>query len=352
MSENNGFGPLYVARNDNVLHCGVVFMAVFAMCGSYGLYQEEWMKDVKTLAEFGCLLCGIIVVAMTGEMLKRFSCVFEELLNHRKTRYRGNFMDTVKSCLAAKDNNLALMIVYIISIIILFVNQDTVSKVLPLHLIPILSSIICLANYIFARNRSLVEVSLNNENSVHNLAAALAWSYYTGYLKIILPHLNEMINNSHGPNFQKINDDDLCNAVNYRKLIVIIPKSCICYKSLKDIDQRIKDVCPLSEKRLNRGGVMERIYKVTLNKVTKEGKDMYVIAEYASSIMTMRDMRDNAKAEFTQEDIETQGVLYYNKLKDLLESDPDCRNNVELVLFNGDECKLADVLYDVVESNN
>ena len=61
-----------------------------------------------------------------------------------------------------------------------------------------------------------MEVSQINERENKNVADGLAWSYYFGYLKLVLPKLDEQIGKS-----EKYRYD-----VSRRKLYILLPKNC------------------------------------------------------------------------------------------------------------------------------
>ena len=69
-----------------------------------------------------------------------------------------------------------------------------------------------------------------NERENNNFADGLAWSYYFGYLKLVLPRLEGQITISEEFRW-KIND---------RKLFILLPKTCYTYDNIQEADVRVK----------------------------------------------------------------------------------------------------------------
>ena len=65
-----------------------------------------------------------------------------------------------------------------------------------------------------------MELSQINENNNKNVADGLAWGYYFGYLKMVLPILAE-----------RIGQTDYKYLIPIHKLFILIPKTCYIYDS-------------------------------------------------------------------------------------------------------------------------
>ena len=94
------------------------------------------------------------------------------------------------------------------------------------------------------REPSSAEVSQINERENKNVADGLAWSYYFGYLKMVLPKLVDNIGQS---NFRY----DIIE----KKLFILIPKNCFTYNEIKKADVRIKSAGNLEPYETHRGGI-------------------------------------------------------------------------------------------------
>ena len=76
------------------------------------------------------------------------------------------------------------------------------------------------------------------ETKTKNVADGLAWGYYCGYLKLLLPHLDDVLEKAVAPDFV-VENDDMKNAIQVKKLFIIISKNCLCYEKLINADRSI-----------------------------------------------------------------------------------------------------------------
>ena len=131
------------------------------------------------------------------------------------------------------------------------------------------------------RELSSIEVSQINEKENKNVADDLAWSYYFGYLKLVLPHLEGQIGKS----------DYKCN-ITKNKLFILLPKSCYTYDKIVEADPRIEVAGNLKSYDIDRGGISKRSYKHTVHriKMPRPDDDYYVVLEYATPLMSLYDM--------------------------------------------------------------
>ena len=195
-----------------------------------------------------------------------------------------------------------------------------------------------------------VEISDLNETQNKHVSDGLAWSYYFGYLKLILPGWDNTIQSAHAPKFT-IDGEDIRDKISDNRLFIVIPKSCWCYKAFVDIDPRISFVTTMPEQRITRGGVQERVYKNSLYKVSLKGKEpAYVMLEYATPLLSMYDMSKNSEAAFTETNKDEQVVEFYSKLSEILNKDPEIRKNYQLILTDDMQDTLAETIYDSINS--
>ena len=212
-------------------------------------------------------------------------------------------------------------------------------------------TVITLFNSINLVNLSKAEISHLNETENKHVADGLAWSYYFGYLKLMLPSVDRMISLAVKDDYA-IDNCDLRDKLSSRKIFIVIPKDCYTYESFKDADERISFACSMPPQKKTRGGVQERVYKNTVWKiqVSENEEPLYVMMEYATPCLSMYDMNKNAtKANFSQEDLEAQVKEFSIKLKSILEGDKECENKFQIVLCgNVKKQKLGDVIRDAV----
>ena len=147
------------------------------------------------------------------------------------------------------------------------------------------------------RELSSVEVSQINEKENKNVADGLAWSYYFGYLKLVLPHLKEQIAKSE----YKYN-------ITEKKLFILLPKSCYTYDTIVEADPRIKVAGNLKSYDIDRGGILKRSYKHTVHqiKMPRPDDDYYVVLEYATPLMSLYDMSREEECGLSRQDRDEQ----------------------------------------------
>ncbi|XP_022784641.1 stimulator of interferon genes protein-like isoform X2 [Stylophora pistillata] len=205
------------------------------------------------------------------------------------------------------------------------------------------------------RNKLATEISDLNEKenkNVVNVADGLAWSYYSGYLKLVLPRLEQRISES----------EKFRHKITDKKLYILLPKSCFTCDDIEHADSRVKWAGNLPESKINRGGIKERSYKHAVHEIVMPpfpdgtGEKYHFIVEYATPLMTLYDMSKFADAQLTDPERDHQVLLFMQKLTELLEKSKDCkgqydcRGKYELVSFDEEEDKIADIL--IARHNN
>ncbi|XP_078606843.1 stimulator of interferon genes protein-like [Branchiostoma floridae x Branchiostoma japonicum] len=198
-----------------------------------------------------------------------------------------------------------------------------------------------------------VEVMERVEGANQNVAHGLAWSYYTGYLEIVLPGLCERIEKSAWK--EKIHPTA-------RRLLVLIPLKCDVRAKLEDADSNIKNVtADLSEDeglqpvRKDSAGIKGRVYKNDVHCITDPDDaehTEYCVVEYATVAKTLYDMQESKACEgFSREAREQQVKLLYCTLKNIIEAG-GYRDQVVLVPFDitdAEDHKLAKVILQTLE---
>ena len=193
---------------------------------------------------------------------------------------------------------------------------------------------------------SAVEVSEMNENESKNLADGLAWSYYFGYLKLILPQLAATINNTATEVGGVAVRDHMPT-----KLFIIIPKNCYCYDNFADVDSRITFIDSSATLEINRAGVQRRVYKNSIYKISLQANEVfYCLMEYATPLQSLYDMGTHVNGGLTAENRDEQVVLFYKKLKEILDGDKECRGKYHMILTSDAGNQLADTVAREIKS--
>ena len=194
------------------------------------------------------------------------------------------------------------------------------------------------------------EFSQLNETKNKHVADGLAWSYYFGYLKFTLRHLNETISLAIKNDFS-IGNEDLRDKLSSNKVFIVIPRNGFANSDFEE-DSRITSQSTMPTLLYSRAGVRERPYRFTCYKIAAVQNDVkYILLEYATPCLSMWEMAQHEASNFHEEDLEIQIKEFVVKLKQILDSDPNCVDKYELILTgNSEEDKLADVIYRAVEN--
>ena len=92
-----------------------------------------------------------------------------------------------------------------------------------------------------------------------NVGIGFAWSYYYGYLKLILPGLEDRAENSE---YSKEEGSPFP-----RKLVAVMPNSCRCPATFASADENIETVGTI-DFSANVAGNVQRNYKTAVHRVT------------------------------------------------------------------------------------
>ena len=198
-----------------------------------------------------------------------------------------------------------------------------------------------------------VEISDVNEGGTKNVCGGLAWSFYFGYLRIILPEFHNIFYRARGDDYQ-LDNQDICDMVleEHRRLFIIIPIDGYCYRNFDFFDDNITRLKEMPAQIKTRGGMHERKYSNNLYKIEKEGHNpKYIVMEYATTVLSMYEMSQYDQASFTDKDRREQVVDFYKTLKKILNEDPKCSGRAKLILigegttgdFGGET--LADIIW-------
>ena len=296
--ENNGFGPLSEPRGKASLIAAllvVAFCAVVHLKIAHSTVNQRGRDEVFFLFFISALLTLSLAV---GEVVRR-ACLGIEEIRHKQTRYEGSWMKVFNSTFAFKYAR-TILVVGVASFLIvsfaLYLDCNTFCRAeyaiffsLNCFLAPQLLFLVGL------RELSSVEVSEINERENKNVADGLAWSYYFGYLKLVLPHLEGQIGNS-----------DYKYKITKKKLFILLPKNCYTYDKIADADSRITVAGNLNSYDINRGGILKRSYKHTVHRIEMprpdgEVDEYHMVLEYATPLMSLYDMSEHAECGLSRE---------------------------------------------------
>uniref|UniRef100_A0AAQ5Y444 Stimulator of interferon genes protein n=1 Tax=Amphiprion ocellaris TaxID=80972 RepID=A0AAQ5Y444_AMPOC len=164
-----------------------------------------------------------------------------------------------------------------------------------------------------------------------NVAHGLAWSFYLGYLRLVLPYLENSISVFRATH----QHSSSCWGRGSRKLLILIPLNANISHKLEDEDDNIRFYDNLPNNEIDRAGVRGRVYKHSVYRVLDEnGKGHECVVEYATPMLTLYSMSQESSAGFGEPERRQQVLLFYRTLQDILEHSLDCRNRYKLILLD------------------
>ncbi|XP_009683050.2 stimulator of interferon genes protein [Struthio camelus] len=261
------------------------------------------------------------VALQIGALLKGICYLVEEIF-HLETRHRGSFRRALSACLHLRWHVTLLLVCGSAYVALL----DGDEQPLGLHLgLACLCQLLILA--LGLHKPSAVEISEMSERSKQNVAHGLAWSYYVGYLKIVLPRLKESMEN-----IGRTNPNMLAHKETW-KLHILVPLSCNICDDLEKADSNIQYAMDLPETTLTRAGTKKRVYRNTLYKIKDEDKFRFCVVEYATPLQSLYAMSQDECAAFSREDRIEQAKLFYRTLEEILQSAKECAGTYRLIVY-------------------
>ncbi|XP_026214240.1 stimulator of interferon genes protein [Anabas testudineus] len=299
--------------------CAVVLAAITT--GGIVMLSPEtlfgWVAMVILILTLGPLLNGVFLLA-------------EEMLHHSNTRYqgRGLLSHVLPACgLGGKT----LLAAGLACLLLYLAGNPLPHKGQCWKLLLLCSVLYVLLKSLGVLGLSEVEVSEICEERKMNVAHGLAWSFYLGYLRLVLPYLETSIaefratHRAGGPNWGR----------GSKKLFILIPLNANITHKLEEEDENICFYDNLPNKEIDRAGVRGRVYKHSVYKVLDEhGKAHVFVGEYATPLLTLYNMSQESSAGFGESERRHQVLLFYRTLQDILEHSLDCRNRYRLILLN------------------
>ena len=298
--ENNGFGPLFKRRGKTATFTSVIAVLIISAMLFFTVKGKE--KKLHSL-EFTIALQTLSVVL--GEMIRRLILVSEEF-KHISTRYQGNWKRIFKATFTIDFCMRSLLAAIISTFIVcchqLYEGYEILSRP-DLVILFFLNSLLVgqLLFLVGLRQLSPVETSDLIEKENKNVADGLAWGYYFGYLRLVLPKLKDQIDKS----------ELFRHKITTKKVFILLPKTCCIWDDIVEADSRFEYVGDLPKLKISRGGVKERIYKHSVYKIEMLRPDgaverYHFILEYATPLMNLYDMSEYADAPFDREERDHQ----------------------------------------------
>ncbi|CAO2593708.1 Stimulator of interferon genes protein [Lemmus lemmus] len=258
-----------------------------------------------------------------GLLLKEACCLTEEL-RHVHSRYQSNYWKAVCACLGCPIRRMTLLL---LSFYFYCFPPNTADLGLSwmLALLVLSQSLNILLGL---ESLAPAEISAICEKRNFNVAHGLAWSYYIGYLRLILPGLQariRMFNQQH---------NNMLRGAGSRRLYVLFPLDCGVPDDLSVADPNIRFRDKLPQQSIDRAGIKNRIYSNNVYELLENGQPVGAcILEYATPLQTLFAMSQDGKAGFSREDRLEQAKLFCRILEDILADVPESKKNCRLIVY-------------------
>ncbi|XP_031829838.1 transmembrane protein sting [Nomia melanderi] len=280
-------------------------------------------------------LC-MIVVLNTALMTANFTVTF---IQNLFANYSRNSMKTDVETLFMLNPFTMIFIVYlIIFTIIIVIKHDFFWKIQFNALTCMIYSTISM---LFLKVMQYFHSNIFTIDSMEGLDCGtyMALSYYHGYLKLIIPSTGTR----HKGIREKIeNIEDQHNiSIATHKLLILIPASSYIPPDLKEVSNRwMESVVELEEEKRDRAGVKGRSYRNNVYKIYEGGiqsnsSSTYIVAEGATPLLTFFESQKHAHSESVIYKKYSKEIIkkFYQKLKELIDDDPECKDLCELIYY-------------------
>ncbi|XP_007904451.1 stimulator of interferon genes protein [Callorhinchus milii] len=258
-------------------------------------------------------------------------CEFVEELGHKQTRYQNSWVRALNASLDWKKYGFCLLISLLFNWVLPYEKHMS-------YAVPTVGQTISLTCFcvLFLKVFQLdvlspAQISEISETNKCNVAHGLAWSYYLGYLKIVLPKLEEKINQYHREYGNVLQQKG-------KKLYILIPFSCKVLDKLEKVDTNIVFYQNLPELLVDRAGIKSRSYKHSIYLIYDQKKQQphHCILEYATPLRSLFEMTNDSAAAFSKEQRLDQAKLFYRTLKSILNNVPEVTGSYRLIPYDDD----------------
>ncbi|XP_023405327.1 stimulator of interferon genes protein isoform X3 [Loxodonta africana] len=250
----------------------------------------QWLVSQLASLQLGLLLKGI--------------CSLAEELCHIHSRYQGSYWRAVRACMGCPIRHGALLL---LSCYFFFSLPNMAD--LPLSWMLALLGLLQAVNILLSlQGLTPAEVSAICEKRNFNVAHGLAWSYYIGYLRLILPGLQDRIR------IYNLQHNNMLRGAGSQRLHILFPLDCGVPDDLRVADPNIRFVQKLPQETADRAGIKGRIYTNSVYELLEHGQP-------------------DGRAGFSREDRVEQAKLFCRTLEDILADAPECQNNCRFIVY-------------------
>nr|AQY10109.1 stimulator of interferon genes [Mylopharyngodon piceus] len=274
-----------------------------------------WLLDSDSFRE----RAEMFLFCLTVERFIHSMCLFaEEWLVHSRQRYRGRINEIFQACFQGH------VILGMCAIFLMLMFGAVSFSHEQWSTMAITCAVYLLLNSLGVLGPAPVEISEICEVKKMNVAHGLAWSFYIGYLKFVLPDLQNKINQYSSTRVK----------LSSPRLHILLPLNAVVPTKPEEEDTNVVFHENLPELELDIAGVRNRSYKNCVYKINQDNKTFSCVLEYATPLRTLYQMSQESSAGFGERERKQQVLLFYRTLSQILENSLECRNRYRLVLLN------------------
>ncbi|XP_007937166.1 stimulator of interferon genes protein [Orycteropus afer afer] len=257
-------------------------------------------------------------------LLVKGVCSLAEELCHIHSRYQGSYWKAVRACMGCPIRRGTLLL---LSCYFYFFLPNMAD--LPLTWMLALLGLLQAMNILLSlQGLTPAEISAVCEKRNFNVAHGLAWSYYIGYLRLILPGLQARIQ------IYNLRHNNTLQSIGSRRLHILFPLDCGVPDDLTVADPNIRFLHELPQQSADRAGIKGRVYTNSVYELLENGQRAGICAlEYATPLQTLFAMSQDGRAGFSREDRLEQAKLFCRTLEDILKDAPESQNNCRLIVY-------------------
>lgn len=274
-----------------------------------------WLLDSDRFSE----RAGMIAF---GLMLERFIysifLLAEELVFHSRQRYHGRTSEIFWACFSGSG------ILGMCAVFLMLTLGGVTFSVEQWSTFNLMCAGYMLLNSLGVLGPAPVEISEICEAKKMNVAHGLAWSFYIGYLKFVLPDLEEKVR-EYSSRRERLSSP---------RLHILLPLNARVPNKPEEEDTNVLFHENLPELKLDRAGVRKRSYKNSVYKITHNNETFSCVLEYATPLLTLYQMSQESSAGFGERERKQQVLLFYRTLSQILDNSLECRNRYRLILLN------------------
>ncbi|XP_052429710.1 stimulator of interferon genes protein [Carassius gibelio] len=273
-----------------------------------------WLLDPARFSD----RAGIIIFCITVETFIHSMCLLaEEWLFHSKQRYHGKINKIFQACFR---RHVVLGMCPICLLVLWKISFSGEQK----STIALMCAVSLLLKSSGFLGPAPVEISEICEMKKMNVAHGLAWSFYLGYLRFLLPDLQNKV----------IQYSSTKGKLSSPRLHILLPLNARVPTKPEDEDTNVIFSENLPELERDTAGVRKRSYKNSVYKITQDRETFSCVLEYATPLLTLYQMSHESSAGFGENERKQQVLLFYRTLSQILEDSLECRNRYRLILLN------------------